>query len=313
MVEPAHADLSVRQQCRLLGVARSGLYYERRGESAENLALMRLIDEAYTRWPFYGVRRMTAYLGRQGHVANIKRVRRLMRLMGLEAIYPKRRLSLPGEGHKRYPYLLRDVEIIRPDQAWSADITYVRLRAGFLYLVAILDWQSRYVLSWSLSTSLDGAFCLWALQEALRAGRRPEIFNTDQGVQFTAEAFTGALEAEGITISMDGRGRCYDNIFVERLWRTVKYEEVYLKDYAEPVEARRELRRYFRFYNEERPHQALGYRTPAEVYFAGHSAGSREGSAAPRAVAGTPVALRAPSVPATAGPEDSLIPGHFLS
>jgi putative transposase len=313
MVEPAHADLSVRQQCRLLGVARSGLYYERRGESAENLALMRLIDEAYTRWPFYGVRRMTAYLGRQGHVANIKRVRRLMRLMGLEAIYPKRRLSLPGEGHKRYPYLLRDVEIIRPDQAWSADITYVRLRAGFLYLVAILDWQSRYVLSWSLSTSLDGAFCLWALQEALRAGRRPEIFNTDQGVQFTAEAFTGALEAEGITISMDGRGRCYDNIFVERLWRTVKYEEVYLKDYAEPVEARRELRRYFRFYNEERPHQALGYRTPAEVYFAGHSAGSREGSAAPRAVAGTPVALRAPSVPATAGPQDSLIPGHFWS
>jgi putative transposase len=313
MVEPAYAELSVRQQCCLLGLARSGLYYEPRGESAENLALMRLIDQAYTRWPFYGVRRMAAYLDRQGHAVNIKRVRRLMRLMGLEAIYPKRRLSLPGEAHKRYPYLLRGLEIVRADQVWSADITYVRLRAGFLYLAAILDWYSRYVLSWSLSTSLDGAFCLWALQEALRAGRRPEIFNTDQGVQFTAAAFTGVLEAEGIAVSMDGRGRCYDNIFVERLWRTVKYEEVYLKDYAEPVEARRELRAYFRFYNEERPHQALGYSTPAEVYFAGHLAGGREGSAASRAVAGTPVALRAPSVPATAGPEDSLIPGHFWS
>jgi putative transposase len=313
MVEPAHADLSVRRQCRLLTVSRSGLYYEPRGESAENLALMRLIDEFYTRWPFYGVRRMAASLERQGHVVNPKRVRRLMRLMGLEAIYPKKRLSQPGEGHKRYPYLLRDVQILRPDQVWSADITYVRLRSGFLYLVAILDWYSRYVLSWSLSTSLDGAFCLWSLQEALREGRRPEIFNTDQGVQFTAEAFTGVLEAEGIAISMDGRGRCYDNIFVERLWRTVKYEEVYLKDYADPVDARRELRAYFRFYNQDRPHQALSYRTPAEVYFAGPSGGRREGSAASRAVAGTPVALRAPSVPATAGSEDSLIPGHSWS
>jgi len=299
MVEPAHANLSVRRQCRLLGVARSGLYYEPQGESAENLAFMRLIDEVYTRWPFYGVRRMAAYLDRHGQAANVKRVRRLMRLMGLEAIYPKRRLSLPGEGHRRYPYLLRDVEIVRPDQVWSADITYVRLRAGFLYLVAILDWHSRYVLSWSLSTSLEGAFCLWTLQEALREGRRPEIFNTDQGVQFTAAAFTGALEAEGIAISMDGRGRCYDNIFLERLWRTVKYEEVYLKDYADPLEARRELRAYFRFYNEERPHQALDYRTPAEAYFAGISADAREGGAATRTVAGTPVALRAPSVPAT--------------
>ena len=312
MVEPGHADLSVRQQCRLLGLARSGLYYEPRGESAENLALMRLIDEAYTQWPFYGVRKMTAHLDRQGHVVNVKRVRRLMRLMGLEAIYPKKRLSLPGEGHKRYPYLLRGVEIVRPDQVWGADITYVRLRAGFLYLVAVLDWYSRYVLCWGLSTSLDGAFCLWALEEALREGR-PDIFNTDQGVQFTCEAFTGALEARGIAISMDGRGRCYDNIFVERLWRTVKYEEVYLKDYGEPLEARRELSEYFGFYNEERPHQALGYSTPAEVYFAGHSAGPWEGSAAARTVAGTPVALRAPSVPATVGPEDSPNPGHFWS
>jgi putative transposase len=205
------------------------------------------------------------------------------------------------------------VQIVRADQVWSADITYVRLRAGFLYLVAILDWQSRYVLSWSLSAGPGGAFCLWALEEALLAGRRPEIFNTDQGVQFTAEAFTGALAAEGIAISMNGRGRCHDNIFVERLWRTVKYEEVYLKDYADVVGARRELRAHFRFYNQERPHQALQYRTPAEAYFAGQSAGRRKGSAASQAVAGTPVALRAPSVPATAGPEDSLIPGDFWS
>jgi putative transposase len=310
MVEPGHAILSVRQQCRLLGLARSGLYYEPRGESATNLALMQILDEAYTQWPFYGVRKMTAYLDRQGHVVNVKRVRRLMRLMGLEAIYPKKRLSLPGEGHRRYPYLLRGVEVVRPDQVWSADITYVRLRGGFLYLVAILDWYSRYVLSWALSTSLDGAFCLWALQEALREGR-PEIFNTDQGVQFTCEAFTGALEAQRIAISMDGRGRCYDNIFVERLWRTVKYEEVYLKDYADPVEARQGLKAYFRFYNEGRPHQALDYRTPAEVYYG--RAGGEEAGAAARPVAGTPVALRAPSVPATVGPRDSLNSSHFWS
>jgi putative transposase len=310
MIEAGHATLSVRRQCRLLGLARSGLYYEPRGESPEGLGLMRLIDEAYTRWPFYGVRKMTAHLGRQGHPVNVKRVRRLMRLMGLEAIYPKKRLSLSGEGHKRYPYLLCGVEIVRPDQVWSADITYVRLRGGFVYLVAILDWYSRYVLAWALSASLDGAFCVWALEEALRAAR-PEIFNTDQGVQFTSEAFTGVLEAQGVAISMDGRGRVFDNIFSERLWRTVKYEEVYLKDYADPGEARAGLGAYFRFYNEGRPHQALGYRTPAEVYYG--RAGGEGGRAAARPVAGTPVALRAPSVPATLGSSDYPNPSHFWS
>jgi putative transposase len=298
MIEPGHATLSVRQQCRLLGLSRSGLYYEPRGESPESLGLMRLIDEAYTRCPFYGVRKMTAHLSRQGHQVNVKRVRRLMRLMGLEAIYPKKRLSLSGEGHKRYPYLLAGVGIVRPDQVWSADITYIGLRHGFMYLVALLDWYSRYVLSWALSPSLEAEFCVGALQEGLADGQ-PGTFNTDQGVQFTSEAFTGLLEAQGIAISMDGRGRVFDNIFSERLWRTVKYEEVYLKDYADPAEARAGLGAYFRFYNEERPHQALGYRTPAEVY--DERAGGEGGRAAARPVAGTPVALRAPSVPATMG------------
>jgi len=298
MIEAEHPVLSVRRQCDLLGLARSGLYYEPQGESAENLALMRLLDEAYTAWPFYGVRKMTAHLAREGPAVNVKRVRRLMRLMGLEAIYPRKRLSVPGEGHKRYPYLLRGVEIVRPDQVWSADITYIRLRRGFLYLAAIMDWYSRHVLSWTLSSSLDAAFCVWALEEALSRGR-PEIFNTDQGVQFTSEGFTGILESRGIAISMDGRGRVFDNIFSERLWRTVKYEEVYLKDYADPREAREGLRAYFRFYNEQRLHQALDYRTPAEVY-EGRAGGERDRAAA-RTVAGTPVALRAPSVPATVG------------
>jgi putative transposase len=273
MIEPEHPALSVRRQCELLELARSGLYYEPRGESAENLALMRLIDEAYTRWPFYGVRRMTAWLRREGHAVNSKRVRRLMRLMGLEAIYAKPRLSASGKSHKRYPYLLRDVVIERADQVWSADITYLRL-----------------------SRSLESDFCVRALKEALARGR-PEVFNTDQGVQFTSEAFTGVLEGREIAVSMDGRGRAFDNIFSERLWRTVKYEEVYLKDYADEEEARRELRRYFRFYNQERLHQALDYHTPAEVY-EGRWRETRDRAAA-RTVAVTPVALRAPSVTAT--------------
>jgi putative transposase len=298
MIESEHPVLSVRRQCDLLGLARSGLYYEPQGESPENLALLRRIDEAYTAWPFYGVRKMTAHLAREGQAVNVKRVRRLLRLMGLEAIYPRKRLRVPGEGHKRYPYLLRGVEIVRPDQVWSADITYLRLRRGFLYLAAILDWYSRYVLSWTLSSSLDAAFCVWVLEEALARGR-PEVFNTDQGVQFTSEGFTGILESRGIAISMDGRGRVFDNIFSERLWRTVKYEEVYLKDYADPREAREGLREYFRFYNEQRPHQTLDYRTPAEVY-EGVAGGRREGTEA-CPVAGTPVALRAPCVPATVG------------
>jgi len=296
MIEPEHSSLSVRRQCELLDLARSGLYYESPGEPPENLKLMRLIDEAYTRWPFYGVRRMTAWLKREGHPVNPKRVRRLMRLMGLEAIYAKPRLSASEKAHKRYPYLLRNVAIDRADQVWSADITYLRLRGGFVYLVAVMDWHSRVVLSWELSSSLESDFCVRTLEAALCIST-PEIFNTDQGVQFTSEAFTGVLEDRKIAISMDGRGRAFDNIFSERLWRTVKYEEVYLKDYGDEAEARRELRRYFRFYNQERLHQALDYHTPAEVYEG--RTGGREDRAAARPVAGTPVALRAPSIPAT--------------
>lgn len=259
--------MSIRRQCELLGISRSVLYYTPRGPNGSDLVAMRLIDEQYTRTPFYGVERMTAWLQRTGIVIGHNRVRRLMRLMGLEAIYPKPRLSLPGDDNSRkYPYLLRGLKIERPNQVWATDITYVRLWQGFVYLVAIMDWYSRYVLSWALSTTLDVDFCLEALREAL-AIARPEIFNTDQGSQFTSGAFTGVLEDAGVAISMDGKGRVFDNIFVERLWRTVKYEEIYLKDYQDVDESRRGIGVYFRFYNQERLHQALGYRTPAEVYF----------------------------------------------
>ncbi len=260
--------LSVRRQCALLGLHRSTWYYEPTPETEANLALMRRIDEQYLRTPFYGSRRMAAWLQRQGEAVNRKRVRRLMRLMGLEAIYPKPRTTIGGAGHKIYPYLLRNVTVARPNQVWSADITYVPLRCGFLYLTAILDWYSRYVLAWRLSNSLDGDFCVEALDEALRRGR-PEIFNSDQGVQFTSREFTGRLESAAVAISMDGRGRALDNVFVERLWRSVKYEEVYLKDYASGAECHAGLKAYWEFYCEERLHQALGYRTPAEVYRAG--------------------------------------------
>jgi putative transposase len=239
---------------------RSTRYYVPAGETAENLALMRAIDEQYLQTPFYGSRKMAWELS-----INRKRARRLMRRMGLEAIYPKRATTRPGVGHKIYPYLLRNVAITRPDQVWSSDITYIPLRHGFLYLTAVMDWYSRYVLAWRLSNTLEGRFCLEALDEALER-QRPEIFNSDQGSQFTAAAFTGRLEECGVAISMDGRGRALDNVFVERLWRSVKYEEVYLKDYADGWEAEQALRNYFRFYCERRIHQALGYRTPAEVY-----------------------------------------------
>jgi putative transposase len=255
----------VRRQCELLGLNRSSLYYEPAGETAENLRLMRLIDEEYTAHPFFGSRRLTARLAQQGEAVNRKRVQRLMRLMGLEAIYPKPRLSAAGHGHRVFPYLLRGVAIERPDQVWSADITYVPLPSGFLYLAATIDWFSRYVLAWRLSNTLDGSFCLDMLEEALSRGR-PEVFNTDQGVQFTAAAWTGRLEAAGVAVSMDGRGRCLDNVFVERLWRSVKYEDLYLRGYEAVPEVRQGLGRYFGFYNEERPHQALGYRTPGQVY-----------------------------------------------
>ena len=266
LIEPKHLQLSVRRQCELLGLQRSTCYYEAVPESAVNLSLMRQIDEQYLRRPYYGSRRMTEWLRDQGEEVNRKRVQRLMRLMGLEAIYPKRHTSKPGVGHKIYPYLLRNVAITRPNQAWGSDITYVPLRCGFLYLVAILDWYSRYVLTWRLSNTLDGDFCLEALDEALLIAR-PEIFNTDQGAQFTSREFTGRLEAAGVTISMDGRGRALDNVFVERLWRTVKYEDVYLQNYATGAECHAGLAAYLTFYCEERPHQSLEYRTPAEVYW----------------------------------------------
>ena len=242
---------------------RSTWYYQAAGETSENLSLMRQIDELYLKCPFYGSRKFAELLG-----VNRKRVQRLMRTMGIEAIYPKKRTTWPGAGHKIYPYLLRDVAVIRPDQVWSTDITYVPMRHGFLYLVAVIDWYSRHVLSWRLSNTLSGAFCLEALEDAL-AGGRPEVFNSDQGSQFTASAFTGRLEACGIAVSMDGRGRAIDNVFIERLWRSVKYEEVYLKDYSTVPEAEESLGLYFRFYSHERIHQSLGYRTPAEVYHNG--------------------------------------------
>jgi len=268
--------LSVRRQCELLGLSRSSLYYEPAAETAENLRLMRLIDQEYTAHPFLGSRRLTAWLIEQGEGVNRKRVQRLMRLMGLEAIYPKPKLSAAGRGHRIYPYLLRDVRIQRPDQVWSTDITYVPLAAGFMYLAAVIDWFSRYVLAWRLSNTLDGSFCLEMLEEALSRGR-PEVFNTDQGVQFTAAAWTGRLESAGVAVSMDGRGRCLDNVFVERLWRTVKYEDIYLWRYEAVPQLQQGLGRYFPYYNEERLHQALDYRTPAAVYQQGRAGGRSAG------------------------------------
>ena len=226
---------------------------------------MRLIDEQYMRTPFYGSRRMTIWLNTQGHDVNRKRVQRLMRLMGIEAIYPRRKTTQRGSQHKIYPYLLREMEVTRPNQVWATDITYIRMAYGFMYLVAIMDWYSRYVLSWRLSNSLEGSFCVEALEHAL-SQQCPEIFNSDQGVQFTCESFTKRLEDRGVSISMDSRGRVFDNIFVERLWRTVKYEDIYLKDYESVPDLDAGLTRYFVFYCHERPHQSLNYRTPWEVY-----------------------------------------------
>jgi putative transposase len=267
-------------------LARASYYYQPAGESDLNLRLMRLIDAQYLRTPFYGWPKMTACLQRQGFAINHKRVQRLMQLMGLQAIYPKPKTSVPGQGHKIYPYLLRGLEITQPNQVWSADITYVPLPHGFMYLVAVIDWFSRYVLAWQLSNTLDGLFCREVLTQSLCLGR-PEIFNTDQGAQFTAQAFTDCLEAAGIRISMDGRGRALDNIFVERLMscaaglcpahrvcdaaqdaRSLKYENIYIREYASVAELIAGLCAYFQFYNTERPHQSLDYRTPAEVHFA---------------------------------------------
>lgn len=264
-MEPSNPDISILRQCELLGLPRSSYYYQPRGESPLNLKLMRLLDEQYTRTPFYGSPKMTIWLKSLGHEVNHKRVERLMQQMGLKAIYPKPNTSKAHPENKIYPYLLRGVKIDHVDQVWSADITYIRMRAGFLYLTAVIDWFSRYVLSWQLSNTLESSFCVEALEMALQA-KQPEIFNTDQGTQFTSEDFTGILKDREIAISMDGRGRCLDNIFVERLWRTVKYEEVYLHDYQTPAEAYLGLKKYLEFYNTERYHQALGYKTPYAVY-----------------------------------------------
>jgi len=260
--------LSIRRQCELLGLNRSSLYYEATPETPENLELMQLMDKEYTAHPFFGSRKIMQWLIGQGHEVNRKRVQRLMRLMGLEAIYPKPKLSLAGRGHKVYPYLLRNVAIERVDQVWSTDITYIPMPSGFMYLAATIDWYSRYVVSWRLSNTLDGSFCQEMLEEALSRGK-PEVFNTDQGVQFTSSAWTGQLEKAGVSVSMDGRGRCLDNVFVERLWRSVKYEDVYLCCYESVLELEKGLRAYFVFYNEERSHQSLDYQTPVKVYNGG--------------------------------------------
>lgn len=266
MIEPGHPAISMRRQCELIDLNRSSLYYQPVHETAFNLKLMRLIDQQYLKTPYYGYPKMTAHLRRAGYMVNPKRIRRLMRKMGLMAIYPKPRTTIAVPENKVYPYLLRGLAITRPNQVWSTDITYIPMQKGFMYLVAVMDWFSRYVLAWKLSNTLDGAFCRAALAEALQQGK-PEIFNSDQGVQFTAHAFTRSLEAAGIRISMDGRGRAFDNIFIERLWRSLKYEDIYIKDYGSVPALDAGLLSYFVLYNRERPHQSLAYRTPAEVHF----------------------------------------------
>jgi putative transposase len=265
VVDRRHPSLSIKRQCILLDISRSGLYYKSKGISEEDLIHMKLIDRQYLVTPFFGARKIAACLKNQGHLINRKRVRRLMCLMGLKAIYRRPKTSKPAPGHKIYPYLLGGMKITRPNQVWAADITYIPMARGFLYLVAIIDWYSRYVLSWRLSNTLEADFCVEALEEALEKGR-PDIFNTDQGAQFTSEAFIGLLEQRDIKVSMDGKGSYKDNLFIERLWRSVKYEEVYLKAYQDGRDARISLGNYFRFYNSERPHQSHGYWTPAEIY-----------------------------------------------
>ena len=267
MIAPQQPQVSVTRQCALVGLARSSFYYEPVAPDPFRLAVMHAIDRIYTDYPFFGVRRIWKILRRDhGYQVNPKRVHRLMQQMGLQAIYPRQRLSLPDKDHRVYPYLLGGLTIDRPNQAWCSDITYVRLRSGFVYLVAVMDWFSRYVLSWRLSNTLDAAFCLAALEDALAKGV-PEIFNTDQGSQFTSTEYTGRIAAAGIRMSMDGRRRFVDNIFIERLWRSLKYEDIYLKDYETVPRLSDGLDTYFAFYNDRRPHQSFDYQTPAHVYY----------------------------------------------
>jgi putative transposase len=285
--------LPVAAQCRLLKIARSTLYYRPGAVEPDDLALMRRMDELYLTSPFYGSRRMVAVLRREGLIVNRKRVRRLMRLMGLEAIYQKPNTSQGHPDHKVYPYLLRGLSIEQPNQVWCADITYIPMARGFVYLVAVMDWFSRRVLSWRLSITMEAEFCVEAVQEALAKHGRPEIFNTDQGVQFTSAGFVDELEAAGVRISMDGKGRFLENIFIERLWRSLKYEEVFTKAYGSVIEARRSIGGWLSFYNEERPHQALGYRTP-RVAFAGEACEHVDNTCAPlRAAAALPTCSQA--------------------
>jgi putative transposase len=266
MIEPRYPELSICEQCELLALPRSTYYYEALPESQENLKLMRVMDELHLLRPFFGSRQMTLSLQRKGYEVNRKRIQRLMRLMDIEAIYPKPRTTIAREDHRVFPYLLKDVAVVRPNQVWCADITYIPMESGFLYLIAIMDWFSRYVLAWELSNSLEVEFCLGALERALKRYGCPDIFNTDQGAQFTSDGFVGLLLGKKIHVSMDGRGRAFDNIFIERLWRTVKYEEVYLNAYSDGFEARKGLGIYFPFYNTKRPHSAHQGQTPKEVY-----------------------------------------------
>lgn len=268
MIEPANAEFSMSRQCRLLGLARSSYYHRLKPESAENLALMKAIDKTHTDQPFFGARQMVLFLGDEGWVVNRKRVRRLMVLMGIEAMCPKPGLSKPNRAHHVYPYLLKDVEITRPNQVWSIDITFVPLVGGFAYLCAVIDWHSRMVLAWTLSNTMDVGFCVETLQDALRCHGQPEVFNSDQGSQFTSPEFTQILLERGILISMDGKGRCLDNVFSERLWRSVKYEEIYLFGYDTISIGQKRLARYFWFYNHRRPHSSLDGLKPAEAYAA---------------------------------------------
>ena len=269
MIRRDHPDLSVSRQCGILSIGRSSFYYRAKGESAGNLALMRRLDELFLKYPFYGSRQMVRQLRREGVHVGRHRVRRLMRLMGLQAIYQAPRTSDPHPEHRIYPYLLKGMKIDRPNQAWCADITYIPVQRGFLYLVAIMDWATRHVLAWRLSNTMDASFCVEALDEALARYGKPEIFNTDQGSQFTSLAFTGALKAAGVEISMDGRGRCMDNIFIERLWRSLKYEAVYLHELTDGFVAERVIGDWIGFYNTERPHSSFDGQTPAEAYRAG--------------------------------------------
>ncbi len=269
MIDPGDKRISIKRQCELLGLSRSSYYREAKNESEDNLMYMRLMDEEYTRHPFFGSRGMRDYLRRLGYKVGRKRMQRLMRVMGLVSVAPQKKTSNPAPGHKIYPYLLRNLDICRPDHVWCSDITYIRLKRGFVFLTAVMDWCSRYVLSWEVSVTIDDSFCVSALERALRCHGIPDIFNTDQGGQYTGGGFTGVLRGHGIRISMDGRGRATDNIAIERFWRSLKYEDIYLKDYETVDELNDGLREYFDWYNNSRSHQSLGGRTPAEVYNSG--------------------------------------------